>query len=279
MALTRHHDLINHDYFNMIHYVRDLEHALNRKLTDEEKDIIENTFKTFLKINNEWSNYSNNNEDSFYNNKKELETYLKKYDRTINKCVDLFCVNLYKTFEEWLDEMEDIESRDLDKKCNGIKSSITEILNKLEDVEFDYVWNGYFYYKRNSSNKTKRHYCSVIEYEQELYKFIQEYNEKNEYNTIQEDITSDEIEYIRVLYKIFATLSYLIKFEKYDEALREIIHFFRLSIPTYLNDDFKKELDRVENISNLIINKEYENAYQEIIKFIQFNDKWYVRAS
>ena len=46
-----------------------------------------------------------------------------------------------------------IEKRGLDKKCNSIKAKITEILEQLEEVNFDYVDNGYFYYKRNASNK------------------------------------------------------------------------------------------------------------------------------
>ena len=62
-------------------------------------------------------------------------------------------IDLYKEFESWLDEMNEIEKRGLDKKCNSIKAKITEILEQLEEVNFDYVDNGYFYYKRNASNK------------------------------------------------------------------------------------------------------------------------------
>ena len=62
-------------------------------------------------------------------------------------------IDLYKEFESWLDEMNEIEKRGLDKKCNSIKAKITEILEQLEEVIFDYVDNGYFYYKRYASNK------------------------------------------------------------------------------------------------------------------------------
>ena len=72
MALTKHHDLINTDYFSNILYIRELEMALKRKLTKIEKNIIEDTFRTIIKINNEWSNYSNKTDESFAKNKLEL---------------------------------------------------------------------------------------------------------------------------------------------------------------------------------------------------------------
>ena len=39
MALTKHHDLINTDYFSNTFYVRELEKNIERKLTTIEKDI------------------------------------------------------------------------------------------------------------------------------------------------------------------------------------------------------------------------------------------------
>lgn len=279
MALTNHHDLINTDYFSTIKYVKEIEKEINRKLTTLEKQIMEDTFRTLIKVNNEWSNYTNKTDESFNKNKKELENYLKKYERTINKSVDLFCIELYDTFEKFLDEMNDIENRNLDKKCNGIKTKIIEILKNLDSVNFDYVDNGYFYYKRNASNKTKRHYKTILEYEEDVYKFIQEFNSKNEYNFIQENIDSDEISYIRLIFRNFAELTYQIKFEKYDEAIKCIIHFLKMERPNYLNNKFIDELDRFETISYLIIDKKYENAYEETMKFIKQNEKWFVRAS
>ena len=279
MALTKHHDLINTDYFSTIKYVKEIENELERKLTTLEKQIIEDTFRTFLKVNNEWSNYANKNDESFAKNKKELEAYIKKYERTINKSADLFCIELYNLFENWLDEMNDIETRNLDKKCNSIKAKITEILKELEDVNFDYVDNGYFYYKRNASNKTKRHYKTILDYVDEVNNFIKAFNTENEYNTIQEDINSEEIDYIRFIYKIYAELTYLLKVEKYDDALKRIIYLLKLERPRYLNNRFINELDRFETISHLIIDKKYEEAYEETMKFIKQNEKWFVRAS
>ena len=280
MALTKHHDLINTDYFNKIKYVKEFEKELERKLTDKEKQIMEDTFRTFLVIDNEWSNYANKTEDSFAKNKKELETYLKKNENKVNdKFVDLFMVDLYREFESWLDEMNEIEKRGLDKKCNSIKAKITEILEQLEEVNFDYVDNGYFYYKRNASNKTKRHYKSILDYVDEVNNFIKAFNTENEYNTIQEDINSDEITYIRFMYKSYAELTYLLKVEKYDEALKRIIYFLKYERPRYLHNKFIDELDRIETISYLIIDKKYEDAYEETMKFIKQNEKWFVRAS
>jgi len=279
MALTKHHDLINTDYFSTIKYVKEFEKQLERNLTTLEKQIIEDTFRTLLKVNNEWSNYSNKTDESFAKNKKELESYIKKHERDINKSVDLFCIELYRLFENWLDELYDIETRNLDKKCNSIKSKITEILEELEEVNFDFVDNGYFYYKRNASNKTKRHYATILEYVDDVYDFIKAFNTENEYNTIQESIDSDEISYIRGIYMLYAELSYQLKAEEYDDALKEIIAFLKQERPMYLNNKFVDELDRFEKISFLVIDKKYEEAYEETIKFIKSNERWFVRAS
>lgn len=280
MALTKHHDLINTDYFSTIKYIIEFEKELERKLTDKEKQVIEDTFRTLILVNNEWSNYTDKIEESFEKNKKELETYLKKYENKVSdKFVDLFIVDLYKEFESWLEEMNEIERRNLDKRCNSIRTKITEILTKLEEVNFDYVDNGYFYYKRNASNKTKRHYKSILDYVDEVNNFTKAYNTEHEFNTIQEDINSDEIEYIRFIYKMYAELTYLLKVEKYDDALKRIIYLLKFERSRYLNKEFIDELDRFEKISHLIIDTKYEEAYEETMKFIKQNEKWFVRAS
>lgn len=188
-------------------------------------------------------------------------------------------IDLYKEFESWLDEMNEIEKRGLDKKCNSIKAKITEILEQLEEVNFDYVDNGYFYYKRNASNKTKRHYKSLLDYVDEVNNFIKTFNTENEYNTIEEDIDSDEIKYIRFMYQNYVELTHILKNEKYDKALKRIIYFLKYERPRYLHNKFVDELDRFKIISFLIIEKKYEEAYEETMKFIKKNDKWFVRAS
>lgn len=280
MALTKHHDLINTDYFNKTKYIVEFEKELERKLTNKEKQVIEDTFRTLILVNNEWSNYTDKIDESFEKNKKELENYLSKNENKVtDNFVDLFIVELYKKFESWLDEMNEIEKRNLDKRCNSIRTKITEILAKLEEVNFDFVDNGYFYYKRNASNKTKRHYATILEYVDDVYDFIKAFNTENEYNTIQESIDSDEISYIRGIYMLYAELSYQLKAEEYDDALKEIIAFLKQERPMYLNNKFVDELDRFEKISFLIIDKKYEEAYEETIKFIKANERWFVRAS
>ena len=280
MALTKHHDLINTDYFNKTKYIIEFEKELERKLTDKEKQVMEDTFRTLIVVNNEWSNYTDKIDESFEKNKKELENYLSKNENKVNdKFVDLFIVDLYKEFESWLEEMNEIEKRNLDKRCNGIRTKITEILNQLEEVNFDYVDNGYFYYKRNASNKTQRHYKTILEYVDEVNNFIKTFNTENEYNTIQEDINSDEVEYIRFMFKTYAELTYLLKIKKYDESLKRIIYFLRFERPRYLNNKFIDELERIQTISYLIIDTKYEEAYEETMKFIKQNEKWFVRAS
>lgn len=78
---------------------------------------------------------------------------------------------------------------------------------------------------------------------------------------------------------LYAELSYQLKAEEYDNALKEIIAFLKQERPMYLNNKFVDELDRFEKISFLIIDKKYEEAYEETIKFIKANERWFVRAS
>lgn len=282
MALTKHHDLINTDYFSNILYIRELEMALKRKLTKIEKNIIEDTFRTIIKINNEWSNYSNKADESFAKNKLELETYIKKYERTVKKSADTYCIELYNKCELWLDEMEEIERRNLDKKCNSIKSEITKLLEELDNINFDYDFNGYFYYKRNPSNKSKRHYVSLLDNNDVWNSFAIEYNDKHLYTQLDTNVNNKNGQNdIRYLYKIYAELSLYLKNEEYDKCLKKILDLSFKSVSIFVRQDKKlgEALNNLQVIAYMIIEKEYENAYITTIKFIQDNQKWYVRAS
>ena len=282
MALTKHHDLINTDYFSNILYIRELEMALKRKLTKIEKNIIEDTFRTIIKINNEWSNYSNKADESFAKNKLELETYIKKYERTIKKSADTYCIELYNKCELWLDEMEEIERRNLDKKCNSIKSEITKLLEELDNINFDYDFNGYFYYKRNPSNKSKRHYVSLLDNNDVWNSFAIEYNDKHLYTQLDTNVNNKNGQNdIRYLYKMYAELSLYLKNEEYDKCLKKILDLSFKIVIIFVRQDKKlsEALNNLQVIAYMIIEKEYENAYITTIKFIQDNQKWYVRAS
>ena len=282
MAVTKHHDLINKDYFGNICYVKKLEITLNRKLTKLEKNIIEDTFRTIIKINNEWSNYSNKTDESYYKNKLELETYIKKYEKTIKKSADTYCIELYNKCELWLDEMEEIERRNLDKKCNSIKSEITKLLEKLDNINFDYDFNGYFYYKRNPSNKSKRHYVSLLDNNDVWNSFAIEYNDKHLYTQLDTNVNNKNGQNdIRYLYKMYAELSLYLKNEEYDKCLKKILDLSFKSVSIFVRQDKKlgEALNNLQVIAYMIIEKEYENAYITTIKFIQDNQKWYVRAS
>lgn len=282
MALTKHHDLINTDYFSNILYIRELEMALKRKLTKIEKNIIEDTFRTIIKINNEWSNYSNKADESFAKNKLELETYIKKYERTIKKSADTYCIELYNKCELWLDEMEEIERRNLDKKCNSIKSEITKLLEELDNINFDYDFNGYFYYKRNPSNKSKRHYVSLLDNNDVWNSFAIEYNDKHLYTQLDTNVNNKNGQNdIRYLYKMYAELSLYLKNEEYDKCLKKILDLSFKIVSIFVRQDKKlsEALNNLQVIAYMIIEKEYENAYITTIKFIQDNQKWYVRAS
>ena len=81
------------------------------------------------------------------------------------------------------------------------------------------------------------------------------------------------------MYQNYAELTHILKNEKYDNALKRIIYFLKYERPRYLHNKFVDELDRFKTISFLIIDKKYEEAYEETMKFIKKNDKWFGRAS
>ena len=281
MSYTKHHDLINKDYFGNTLYIRKLEITLNRKLTKLEKAFIEDTFRTLIKVNNEWSN--GNSEDSFYKNKEEIQLYLKKYKKTYEKSADLYCIDLYEKFEKWHDkDMEEIEQRNLDKHCNNIRTQVSQILEELDNINFDYDFNGYFYYKRNPSNKTKRHYVSLLDDNDVWNIFAVEYNDKHLYAQLDTSVNNKNGQnYIRYLYKLYAELSLYLKNEEYDKCLKKILDFTFKNVSIFVKQDKKlyEALNNLQVIAYMIIEKEYENAYITTIKFIQDNQKWYVRAS
>ena len=281
MALTKHHDLINTDYFSNILYIRELEMALKRKLTKIEKNIIEDTFRTIIKINNEWSNYSNKADESFAKNKLELETYIKKYERTIKKSADTYCIELYNKCELWLDEMEEIERRKLDKKCNGIKTEIAKVLEELDNINFDYDFNGHFYYKRNPSNKTKRHYVSLLDNIDVWNNFIAEYNSTHYFQLNLYNRKENSKSYIQHLFRIYADLSLYLTNEKYDKCINTIITFSFKNVCIAVKQDryLSKARDILEQIAYLITSEDYEEAYKITETFIKNNSKWYIRAS
>lgn len=281
MALTKHHDLINSDYFGNIYYIRKLESTLNRKLTKLEKKIIEDTFRTIIKVNNEWSNYSDKIDKSFYKNKLELETYIKKYENIIKKSADTYCIKLYNKCELWLDNMEDKERRKLDKKCDSIKSEITKVLEELNNINFDYNFNGYFYYKRNPSNKTKRHYVSLLDDIDKWNNFITEYNSTHYFQLNLYNQKENSKSYIQHLYRVYADLSMYLKNEEYDKCINTIITFSFKNVCIAVKQDryLNNARDILEQIAYLITSKEYEEAYKITATFIKDNIKWYVRAS
>lgn len=281
MAYTKHHDLINKDYFGNTLYIRKLEITLNRKLTKLEKAFIEDTFRTLIKVNNEWSN--GNSEDSFYKNKEEIQLYLKKYKKTYEKSADLYCIDLYEKFEKWHNkDMEEIEQRNLDKHCNNIRTQVSQILEELDNINFDYDFNGFFYYKRNPSNKTKRHYVSLLENIDVWKSFVAEYNEKHLYIQLESYFTNENgQEYIRHLYRVYGDLSLYLKNEEYDKCLNTIIalSFKNVCVAIKLDNKLSIARDKLEEIAEMIIHKEYEDAYKDVINFIRDNNKWYIRAS
>lgn len=282
MPRTKHHDLINKDYFGKIKYIRELESLLGRKLSKFEKDFIEDTFRTLLIINNEWSG-GNKSDVSFEKNKNEMTLYVKKYENTYQKSPDSYCIELYNKMISWLDEMNEKEHKKHDKFCNGIKSEITAILEKLDYINFDYDFNGFCYYKRNPNNKSKRHYISLLDYEKRWMYFAFGFNRKHIYIQLETNIDKNNNgeTYIRDLFRTYADLSLYLKNEEYEECLNKIINlsFKKVCSAVRQDDELGLALYNLEEIAYMIIRKEYDDAYARTIKFIQDNEDWYVRAS
>lgn len=278
MALNTYHHYINKDYFHNILYVKELEKELKINLKEHklQYNIIEDTLKTLITINNNWCNYGKK-EEKFNNAKLVLEDYLKKYKNKIEKSYDLFCIELYDTFSNWYEEIEEIEERGLNKQCNNIKKQASEILTKLIEVNFDYVWNGYFYYYRDPNNKAKKQYFSLLSVCEEVAtKFIKDFN-KNYGNSREKiNIASWYFYYIQNLYTIFGIITIYISMDSHNLALKKIIEFFKDKKPSNLDGLYDEELLKLLDIATMIIDEEYDKAYNKALEFIKANKEYYV---
>lgn len=278
MALNTYHHYINKDYFHNILYVKELEKELKINLIEHklQYNIIEDTLKTLITINNNWCNYGKK-EEKFNNAKLVLEDYLKKYKNKIEKSYDLFCIELYDTFSNWYEEMEEIEERGLNKQCNNIKKQASEILKKLIDVNFDYVWNGYFYYYRDPNNKAKKQYFPIIDMDEEMAnQFIKDFNKKYGSNRRKITITCLDFTYIQMIYTVFSVITVFISDKQYNMALKNIIDTFRWKKPVNLDGLYDDDLIKLLDIATLIISEEYDVAYDMALEFIKDNKKYYV---
>lgn len=278
MALNTYHHYINKDYFHNILYVKELEKELKINLKEHklQYNIIEDTLKTLITINNNWCNYGKK-EEKFNNAKLVLDDYLKKYENKIQKSYDLFCIELYDTFSNWYEEIEEIEERGLNKQCNNIKKQASEILTKLIDVNFDYVWNGYFYYYRDPNNKAKKQYFPLIDMDEKIAnQFIEDFNKNYGSNRRKITITCWDFTYIQMIYTVFSVITVCISEKQYNMALKNIIDLFRWKKPVNLDGLYDDDLIKLLDIATLIISEEYDEAYDMALEFIKDNKKYYV---
>lgn len=273
--------LLNKDYFKQTRYYRTFEENIiqtfNRKPTKLECDIVFDTLNTLIRLKKEWATYRVNKQEHFDRNKKVLENYLNTYEKYYNKYfIDEFSKNLFEVFEKWLDEMNEIEIRKLDINCRNIKQEVDIYMTQLIQIKFDYIFNGYCYYRRNPSNKSLRGYMSVLEYPEGLNSFIQEYNNQYRFNKLTDD---EDIKYIKKLYSYMGKVSVYLSTKDYISAHNIIYEILMCDKPNNLKAPFEYILKVFKGIDALILNEGYENAYKEFDYFRKSNDKWFARLS
>lgn len=280
--------LLNKDYFKQTRYYKNFEEhiiqTLHRKPNKLECEIVFDTLNVLLKLKKEYGSYWVSKQEHFNRKKKILEDYLSKYDEKLNKFKDDFCITLLKKYEVWFDEMKDIENAEYETEqerhsalcCSKIETKINNCVAQLNDIEFDYIFNGYCYYRRNPSNKTKRGYISVLEYPEGLNRFIQEYNNQYRFDMLTDN---EEIKYIKKLYSYIGKVSVYLSTEDYINAHNTIDEILMCDKPNNLKAPFEYMLKVFKGIDALILNKEYENAYIEFKCFYEPNKKCFVRIS
>lgn len=278
--------LLNKDYFKQTRYYRNFEEhifqTLHRKPNKLECEIVFDTLNVLLKLKKEYGSYWVSKQEHFNRKKKILEDYLSKYDEKLNKFKDDFCITLLKKYEVWLDEMKDIENATYNTKwekdkafyCNGIGAEIDNYVAQLKNQKFDDRYNGYCYYEYVF--RKNKGYMSVLEYQEGLNDFIQEYNIQYRFDKLTDD---EEIEYIKKLYSYMGKVSVYLSTKDYINAHNTIDEIIMCDKPNNLKAPFEYMLKVFKGIDALILNEEYENAYTEFKYFYEPNKKWFVRIS
>ena len=142
--MGKYHNKLDKKYFNKSIYMKKFESAFDIKIKDYplQYDLIIETYNTYISLNNILFslNYIPINQ-KVDNIMHLINTYLNKYKNKIKKCYDSECILIYESFENTLDELNEMKELYITKKIKynlkSFKKNTEYFMNILDNLNFD----------------------------------------------------------------------------------------------------------------------------------------------
>ena len=305
--MGKYHNKLDKKYFNKSIYMKKFVETFNIKLKDNplQYELVYETYNTFIIINNTLFSLNYIPIDKKVNNMINiLSDYLDTYKNKIKKCYDSQCILLYESFENMLDELNEMKELHTTKKSRynlkSFEETFENFMNILDNLNFDKLVDSKdmpFVKQPNDKlpkkvnlklmNNTQSHITTMydITKQDELNK---EYIEK--YSKIKFDLEQEQDQQ----YFIFDTLN---RIKDINNAIVDyytidkdttVIDIFNSSLQDYIPSidiskikdiEFVNVFNQLEKVCVFINNKDIDKAFEIIKDLIDRYKNLYERMS
>lgn len=305
--MGKYHNKLDKKYFNKSIYMKKFVETFNIKLKDNplQYELVYETYNTFIIINNTLFSLNYIPIDKKVNNMIDISSdYLDTYKNKIKKCYDSQCILLYESFENMLDELNEMKELHTTKKSRynlkSFEETFENFMNILDNLNFDKLVDSKdmpFVKQPNDKlpkkvnlklmNNTQSHITTMydITKQDELNK---EYIEK--YSKIKFDLEQEQDQQ----YFIFDTLN---RIKDINNAIVDyytidkdttVIDIFNSSLQDYIPSidiskikdiEFVNVFNQLEKICVFINNKDIDKAFEIIKDLIDRYKNLYERMS
>lgn len=142
--MGKYHNKLDKKYFNKSIYMKKFVETFNIKLKDNplQYELVYETYNTFIILNNTFFSLNYIPIEKKVNNMIDtLYKYLSKYKNKIKKCYDSQCILLYESFENMLDELNEMKELHTTKKSRynlkSFEETFENFMNILDNLNFD----------------------------------------------------------------------------------------------------------------------------------------------
>lgn len=305
--MGKYHNKLDKKYFNKSIYMKKFVETFNIKLKDNplQYELVYETYNTFIILNNTFFSLNYIPIDKKVNNMIDtLYKYLSKYKNKIKKCYDSQCILLYESFENMLDELNEMKELHTTKKSRynlkSFEETFENFMNILDNLNFDKLVDSKdmpFVKQPNDKlpkkvnlklmNNTQSHITTMydITKQDELNK---EYIEN--YSKIKFDLEQEQDQQ----YFIFDTLN---RIKDINNAIVDyyiidkdttVIDIFNFSLQDYITKtdvsmikdiEFVNVFNQLEKVCVFISNKDIDKAFEIIKDLIDRYKNLYERMS
>lgn len=305
--MGKYHNKLDKKYFNKSIYMKKFVETFNIKLKDNplQYELVYETYNTFIIINNTLFSLNYIPIDKKVNNMIDISSdYLDTYKNKIKKCYDSQCILLYESFENMLDELNEMKELHTTKKSRynlkSFEETFENFMNILDNLNFDKLVDSKdmpFVKQPNDKlpkkvnlklmNNTQSHITTMydITKQDELNK---EYIEK--YSKIKFDLEQEQDQQ----YFIFDTLN---RIKDINNAIVDyytidkdttVIDIFNSSLQDYIPSidiskikdiEFVNVFNQLEKVCVFINNKDIDKAFEIIKDLIDRYKNLYERMS